>query len=50
MITKRGKPLAEVVPFSGSDDTPKPGKLSEALVFEKDLVSPIGESIWDAAK
>ena len=50
VITKRGKPLAEVVPFSGSDDTPKPGKLSEALVFEKDLVSPIGESIWDAAK
>ncbi len=48
VVTKRGKPLAEVVPFSTSK--PGPGKLSEALVFEKDIVSPLGEEMWDACK
>ena len=42
VITRRGKPLAEVVPFRGEDDRPVPGKLSEALVFEKDIVTPLG--------
>ena len=50
VVTKRGKPLAEVVPFRNSDETPAPGKLSETLVFEKDIVSPIGQSIWSACK
>jgi len=48
VVTKRGKPLAEVIPFS--TDTPVPGKLSEALVFEEDIVSPLGEDIWGACK
>lgn len=48
VVTKRGKPLAEVVPFSASK--PAPGKLAEALVFEEDIVSPLGEDIWDACK
>ena len=46
VITKRGKPIVEVIPFSTSK--PAPGKLSEALVFEKDIVSPLGEDMWDA--
>jgi prevent-host-death family protein len=50
VITRRGKPLAEVVPFRGEDDRPVPGKLSEALVFEKDIVSPLGEDIWEACR
>lgn len=50
VVTKRGKPVAEVVPFRGSDKAPVPGKLSETLVFEKDIESPIGESIWNACK
>ena len=47
VVTKRGKPLAEVIPFS----TRKPvsGKLSDALVFENDIVSPLGEDMWDAS-
>ncbi|MDP8235515.1 MAG: type II toxin-antitoxin system Phd/YefM family antitoxin [Candidatus Erginobacter occultus] len=48
VITRRGQPLAEVVPY-----TPGPaveGKLSETLVFEKDIVSPLGEEIWDACR
>ena len=48
VITKRGKPLAEVVPYSGSE--PAPGRLSEALVFEKDIVSPLGGEMWNACK
>ena len=48
VVTKRGKALAEVVPFSASK--PAPGKLSEALVFEKDILSPLGDEMWDACK
>jgi hypothetical protein len=29
---------------------PKPGKLANYLVFEKDIVSPLGEEMWDACK
>jgi len=48
VITKRGKPIVEVIPFSTRK--PASGKLSEALVFEKDIVSPLGEDMWDACK
>jgi len=50
VITKRGKPLAEVVPFRKSYKNPVPGKLADTLVFEKDIVSPLGEDMWDACK
>ena len=50
VVTKRGKPLVEVVPFRDRDESSTPGKLSEMLVFEKDIVSPLGESIWNACK
>lgn len=48
VVTKRGKPLAAVIPFTL--DTPRPGKLAAALLFEKDIVSPLGEDMWDASK
>jgi len=48
LVTKRGKPIAEVVPYTEAE--PVAGKLSEALVFEKDIVSPLGEEMWNAAK
>ena len=50
VVTKRGKPIVEVVPFRGVDDAPVPGKLAETLVFEKDIISPIGEAEWNAAR
>ena len=28
----------------------KRGKLADALVFEKDIVSPLGEDIWDVCQ
>jgi len=40
VITKRGKPLAQVVPYRKSIEKPTPGKLSGAFVFEKDIVTP----------
>jgi len=50
VITKRGKPIAQVIPYRNSDMKPKPGKLANYLVFEKDIVSPLGEEMWDACK
>ncbi|MBA3019252.1 MAG: type II toxin-antitoxin system Phd/YefM family antitoxin [Proteobacteria bacterium] len=50
VITKRGKPLAEVIPYQRVEGNSKPGKLADAFVFEKDIVSPLGEEIWDACK
>ena len=50
IITKRGKPLAQIIPYRSSDMNPKPGKLAQYLVFEKDIVSPLGEEMWDACK
>ncbi|MFZ0242978.1 MAG: type II toxin-antitoxin system Phd/YefM family antitoxin [Desulfobacterales bacterium] len=50
VITKRGKPLAQITPYRTSDTNSKPGRLSGALVFEKDVISPLGEDIWDACK
>ncbi len=48
VVTKRGKPLAEVIPFA--PPSARPGKLASALVFEKDIVSPLGSDLWDACK
>lgn len=50
VITKRGKPVAQVVPYQPSATTPTPGKLSQALVFEKDIVSPLEGGMWEAAR
>ena len=48
IITKRGKPVARVVPVS---DTEKDVKelLSGSIIMEEDLLSPIDED-WDATK
>jgi prevent-host-death family protein len=48
VITKRGKPLAQVAPYRPLSGRPIPGKLSEAFVFEKDIVSPLDEAPWEA--
>jgi len=50
VITKRGKPLAKVIPFRTSDKKPKSGKLASTLKYEKDIVSPLGEAMWEASK
>ena len=50
IVTKRGKPLAEVIPFRHEDESPVPGRLSQTLVFENDIVAPLGDSAWNACK
>lgn len=42
VVTKRGKALVRVIPCQPVSSAPVPGKLAEALVFEKDIVSPLG--------
>lgn len=43
VITKRGKPLVQVVPHRKSETKPIPGKLADTFVFEKDIITPLGE-------
>ena len=50
VITKRGKPVAQVLPYQGPSASIVPGKLSTSLVFEKDIVSPIGAEEWESAQ
>jgi prevent-host-death family protein len=50
VITKRGRPLAQVVAFQKSGMKPKPGQLADAFVFEKDIVTPLGEELWEACQ
>jgi prevent-host-death family protein len=50
VITKRGKPLAQVVPHRKSEIKLIPGKLADAFVFEKDIVTPLGEGLWEACQ
>lgn len=48
VVTKRGKPLAEIVPFA--EKRAVPGRLAKALVFERDIVSPLGEDDWNVCR
>ena len=47
VITKRGKPVAKLVPIPGEIDLY--GALEGSVVFEGDIVSPL-ENEWDACK
>jgi prevent-host-death family protein len=50
IITKRGKPIAEIVPYRDHASKPVAGRLAGSLLFEKDIVSPLGEKMWDACR
>ena len=50
IITKRGNPLVQITHYHNPDMNPKPGKLSDSLVFEKDILTPLGEEMWDVCK
>lgn len=50
IITKKGKPLAQVIPHRKSEIKPIPGKLADAFLFEKDIIAPLGEDLWEAAQ
>jgi prevent-host-death family protein len=47
IITKRGKPIAEVIPHeSGDNEIP----LEDTVVFMGDIVSPVAEEDWEVLK
>lgn len=48
-ITKRGKPIARVVPILSTTDEPDRAPLHGTLLFERDAVSPL-DTTWEAAK
>ena len=50
VITKRGTPLVELVPFRTDKKKVTLGKLAGTLVFEKDIVSPLGDKICEAGR
>jgi prevent-host-death family protein len=47
VITKRGSPLAEVIPFRTTKKKTVLGKLASTVIFEKDIVSPLGDEVWE---
>ena len=49
-LTKRGKPVAQVIPYQGRSRKFQFGKLAAYLVYEGDIVSPLGEKIWEASR
>lgn len=50
IITKRGEAIAKVVPVSDKEKQNIPGKLSKTLIFEKDIISPLGEEQWESCR
>lgn len=50
IITKRGKPLAKLIPNFSKTNKPVPGKLSNTLIIQKDIIAPLGNKIWQSAK
>ena len=50
VITKRGKPLVQIIPYRNEDKNPMPGRLADAFVFEKDIITPLGEEMWESSK
>ena len=48
IITKRGKPLARVIPYSEIVTMINtPGCLSDMVISEGDLITPFGEDEWE---
>ena len=50
IVTKRGKPIVKISAYREADSEVKPGKLSHTLVFEKDIITPLGPDMWEAAR
>ena len=50
VVTKRGAPVVQVVPYCEDETEAAPGKLSHMFDFEEDIVSPLGDEMWSAAR
>jgi prevent-host-death family protein len=49
-ITKRGVPIAEIVPVNGVNGKEKKVSLKGCVTFMGDIVSPVAEDEWEAQK
>ena len=50
IITRRGRPLVQINSCLSEETDTQPGKLAHTLVFEKDIVTPLGEEDWEACR
>ena len=50
VVTKRGAPVVQVVPYCGEVVESVPGKLTHMFEFEEDIVSPLGAEMWNSAQ
>ena len=48
IITKRGKPIAEIVPYEEATRSRIP--LKDTVQFVGDIVSPVAEKDWEASQ
>jgi prevent-host-death family protein len=47
IITKRGKPIAEIIPYTNNKkDIP----LRDTVTFMGDIISPVADEDWEALK
>jgi prevent-host-death family protein len=49
-ITKRGVPIAEIVPVNGVNGKEKKASLKGCVTFIGDIVSPVAEDEWEVQK
>jgi prevent-host-death family protein len=47
IITKRGKPVAELIPYEAETE---PVPLKDTVAFMGDLISPVAAEDWEALK
>lgn len=50
VVTKRGKPIVRVVPFTEAEIDAVPGRLAHMISHEEDIVTPLGPDIWEATR
>jgi prevent-host-death family protein len=46
VITKRGKPIAEVIPYEEAEEVP----LKDTVAYLGDIISPVTPEDWEALK
>jgi len=50
VLTKYGKPVAEVIPYRGSTASARPGRLAGTVTFRGNIVEPLGAEDWEACR
>lgn len=47
IITKRGKPIAELIPYEAEME---PAPLKDTVAFMGDIISPVATEDWEASR